>query len=111
MEESYFSSIREKLNKFLKNEFDEVVVSIKYFTKERALNFKITHNYKGDKFNTDVGKLFEEGLFIDEEIENWYENTYHMKNWNVAIYKLFKDGQYESKTWWDEEFQKSIYNT
>ncbi len=33
------------------------------------------------------------------------------ERWNKAQSTIYKDGRIEIKSWWDAEFQKSLYNT
>jgi len=47
---------------------------------------------------------------FNEKIAEWHKETSIRENrWNKAEFTVYKDGRYEVKTWWDSEFQISLY--
>lgn len=41
-------------------------------------------------------------------IFDWQEKTIYSP-WNKATFTTYANGKYEIKTWWDEDFQKSLH--
>lgn len=96
---------------FLKTlmEHEGLQVELEYYSEEQGSGlqgFSFDTNQKkvkGIKFDAIIsGKVHD--LIMD------WENSLPKENrWNRAIFKIYKDGNEETKTWWDEDFQKELY--
>ena len=48
--------------------------------------------------------------FISTAIHSWNFKTINTPGrWNKSRFVVYKDGRTEVKTWWDQEFQRSLY--
>ncbi len=86
--------------------FISITIFVNYFTKEDE--FEIDReivNTNGEKYidrNFPVKFLIE----FDDLIREYHSKQ---KTWNKAMFTVYKDGSYTTKTWWDSEFQISLY--
>jgi hypothetical protein len=80
---------------------------IEFYDKEQGYGLKGEYFDINDSF---TGYLSFKGKIdiLDEHILSWHLNS---EKWNKAEFTVYKDGRYEVKTWWDAEFQKSLYGT
>ncbi len=102
-----------KISQELTTVFDTITLFIKcdieIFTVEEGCGLEgncfdfsssITSSLKVSKLDTDI---------LDWIVE-WHKSTSLGSNrWNKAGFTVYKDGRYEVKTWWDSEFQISLY--
>jgi hypothetical protein len=102
--------IKSEFIQYIQEDYDKIVLECKIFTKEIACSgvyYLIRDNHE---INLDLALLSEEGIDVFFKVIEWYSETGKGDTWNKATYILFKDGHFETETWWDEQFYQEVYN-
>ncbi|WP_273215125.1 hypothetical protein [Runella zeae] len=85
----------------------QLITDIEFYSEEHGSGLQ------GDYYD-------KEGLFIKYAdyrdctnilgfITEWKSDLKENKKWNKSQFTTFKNGHFEVKTWWDEDFQKELY--
>lgn len=113
MKEGLVTEIFKLIKENTSFEENEVVkFTIEYYTKEigNSIDRFYTKNdgiVVNDR-SLDAAFIWNFGSKLDEFFQ---ESSIGENCWNKAEFILFKDGRYEVNTWWDTDFQKSLYGT
>ena len=90
---------------------DGLLTELEYYNKEDG------YGIQGDCINFDSEFIqfmnYSGGINdnLSEPIRTWnYELANTSERWNKARIIVFRDGRTEVKSWWDEDFQKSLYS-
>lgn len=92
------------------NEIISKTIIVEYYTIEKGGSLdSILHLQNGDIITfRDFDTSF---IWSIWSLINLYFNatSYSTNRWNKAEFTVYKDGRYDVKTWWDSEFQISLY--
>ena len=92
------------------NDIEAITIIEEYYTVEKggAIDAILHLNHGDKKTFRDFETTFIWNLQL--LISAYFDVTSLDSNrWNKAEFTVYKDGRYEVKTWWDSEFQISLY--
>lgn len=105
--ETTFKQVLKSLHKV--DNWEICVLVMEYYNQEPGVGYSaycINTNGQTIDIDADVNYDF---LFLYKIIDWNKENAIINNLWNKAQFSLNNEGNFEIKTWWDEEFQKRLY--
>ncbi|KAB7732968.1 hypothetical protein F5984_03220 [Rudanella paleaurantiibacter] len=106
--ETTFKQVLSNLHKV--DNWETCVLVMEYYNREPGVGYKAyCTNKSGQNVDIDADVNYD-FLFLYKIIEWNRENATSSNLWNKAQFSLNIKGSFEIKTWWDEEFQKKLYN-